>query len=436
MRLCAALQVLCTGLVVWAAGALPASSTTRHVVLLYDERIDLPGLAALDADLVGTLVSNSSDRIEVYREEMDLSRFGSNAYQALLRDFLRAKYANKKIDVVVAILGPALDFLLNNGEAIFPGAPIVFCGVDRREIGDRSLPPHVRGILVKREFAPTLEIALGLHPQTKRVAVVAGTSEFDRRILDQARNEFRVHADRVAFTYLTALPLRQILTELSQLPPQTIVLFTTLFQDGAGEAFVTHDVAQRVSAAASAPVYSFLDQYVGRGIVGGSVYSLSAHGAEAAKLALRVLVGPEPSGPAVSEVQTNKVMFDWRQMQRWGISELSLPAGSEIRFRDLSAWDQYRWQILATAAVLLLQAAMIIGLLYEHRRRRKAEIEARQRMSELAHLNRRATAGELSASIAHELNQPLGAILQQRGIGVSDPEIVVAGFGRGQYDYR
>jgi hypothetical protein len=99
MRLCTALQVLCTGLVVWTAGALPASSATRHVVLLFDERLDLPGLAALDADLVGTLASNSSDRIEVYREAMDLSRFGSNTYLELLRDFLRAKYASRKIDV-------------------------------------------------------------------------------------------------------------------------------------------------------------------------------------------------------------------------------------------------------------------------------------------------------------------------------------------------
>jgi signal transduction histidine kinase len=411
MRLCTALQVLCTGLVVWAAGSLPASSTTRHVVLLFDERVDLPGLAALDADLVRTLVSSSSDRIEVYREEMDLSRFGSNTYQMLLGDFLRAKYANKKIDVVVAILGPALDFLLKNGDAIFPGTPIVFCGVDKKEIGDRSLPRHVRGILVKREFAPTLEIALGMHPQTKRVAVVTGTSEFDTRLLDQARNEFRVYEDRVAFTYLTGLPLQQMLTEVSQLPPQTLVLFTSLFQDGAGEAFVPHEVVQRVSAAARTPVYGFVDQYVGRGIVGGSVYSFSAHGAEAAKLALRVLMGPEPSGPPMVEVQTNEVLFDWRQMQRWGIGESSLPPGSEIRFRDLNAWEQYRWQILGIAAVLLLQAGIIAGLLYEHRRRRNAEIEARQRLSELAHLNRHATAGELSASIAHELNQPLGAIL-------------------------
>ena len=292
MRLCTALQVLCIGLVVWAAGALPASSsTTRHVVLLYDERLDLPGLATLDADLVGTLVSNSSDRIEVYREAMDLSRFGSDTYRMQLRDFLRLKYANKKIDVAVAILGPALDFLLDNGDTIFPGTSIVFCGVDRKEFGGRSLPPNVHGILVKREFAPTLKLALTLHPQTKRVVVVAGTSEFDTRLLDQARNEFRVYEDHLAFIYLTALPLQKILAELSQLPPQTLVLFTTLFQDGAGEAFVTHDVAQRVSAAANAPVYGFMDQYLGRGIVGGNMYSFSAHGVEAAKLVLRVSGG-------------------------------------------------------------------------------------------------------------------------------------------------
>jgi C4-dicarboxylate-specific signal transduction histidine kinase len=44
-------------------------------------------------------------------------------------------------------------------------------------------------------------------------------------------------------------------------------------------------------------------------------------------------------------------------------------------------------------------------------RRRRAEEEARDRMAELAHMNRRAAAGELSASIAHEINQPLAGIV-------------------------
>jgi C4-dicarboxylate-specific signal transduction histidine kinase len=93
------------------------------------------------------------------------------------------------------------------------------------------------------------------------------------------------------------------------------------------------------------------------------------------------------------------------------VSEARLPIGSEIRYREPTAWEQYRWQIVSIAAALLLQAALICVLLYERQRRQKAEVEARRRLSELAHLNRFATAGELSASIAHELNQPLGAIL-------------------------
>jgi hypothetical protein len=63
------------------------------------------------------------------------------------------------------------------------------------------------------------------------------------------------------------------------MPPRTLVFYTTLFRDGAGETFVPHEVVERVSAAASAPTYGFLDQYIGHGIVGGQVYSLSSHGA-------------------------------------------------------------------------------------------------------------------------------------------------------------
>ena len=98
-------------------------------------------------------------------------------------------------------------------------------------------------------------------------------------------------------------------------------------------------------------------------------------------------------------------------MQRWGISENRLPPGSKILFRNPTALEQYRAYILAVIAAILIQTALISWLLYEHRRRRKAEVEARQRMSELAHMNRHATVGELSASLAHEINQPLGAIL-------------------------
>ena len=140
MKLRTALLALCTGLMVFIASAWPAYSATRRVVLLFGERPELPVLAVLQADLIRTLTSNSADNIEIYNETMDLSRFGWNNHQEFLRDFLQAKYADKKIDVAIAILAPALEFLLNYGSVIFPGTPIVFCGIDKTELGNRVLP--------------------------------------------------------------------------------------------------------------------------------------------------------------------------------------------------------------------------------------------------------------------------------------------------------
>jgi signal transduction histidine kinase len=409
---------VCSVLLFWIAGTLAASSETRHIILLYDERVDLPGLAVLDAKFVRTLRSGSPEPVEVYREAMDLSRFDSQAHLLLFREYLRAKYAGKRIDAAVAVMGPSLDFMLKHGEVVFPGAPIIFCGIDRRELADRPLPPRVTGVLLKRDFSPTLDLALSLHPDASLIVVVSGTSEFDTRILEDARGEFQAYEGRLAFKYLTALPLRELLTELSQLPPRTIVLFTTLFRDGAGEPFVPHEVVERISAAANAPVYGFVDQFLGHGIVGGSLYSLEAHGEMAARLTLRVVASTDPVTPPLIEPGASTILFDWRQLRRWGIGEHRWPSGGDIRFRPSTAWEQYRWQIVLVVLALLGQSLLIVGLIYQRRRRHLAEAEAQQRMAELAHMNRRATAGEMSASIAHEINQPLAAITSSGNAGM------------------
>jgi PAS domain S-box-containing protein len=364
---------LILGVLVFWVGALPAHGRIRQVVLLYDERTTLPGLAALDASIVRTLTSSSPEPVEVYRESMDLSRFGSDTYLLALQDYLRKKYAKKKIDVVLAAMSPALDFLLNHEKIIFPGTPVVFCGIDRREFGDRALPSRVTGVMVKREFAPTLDIALKLHPDTSRVVFVAGTSEFDKRLLVQASEELRRYQDHLDFIYLTALPMRDLLSQVSALPPHTIVLYSTLFKDGEGTPFVPHDVAERLSAASKAPVYGFLDQYIGHGIVGGRVYSVNAHGEAAARLVLKILAGTPPSNIPVVESEANLVQFDWRQLQRWGIRENQLPQGSTVLFRQLSFWEQYKLYVAGVIALITLQAGIIGGLLLQRKYRRRAE---------------------------------------------------------------
>ena len=397
------------------ASSLPASAATRHVVVLYDERPDLPGLALIDASLSATLASHPGDSVQIFREAMDLSRVGSEDYLPQLRDHLRAKYARLTIDVVVAVLGPSLDFLLSEGSDVFPGTPIVFCGIDPQELGGRPLPSHVTGVLMKREFRSTLEIALKLHPDTRHVVHVAGTSEFDQRLLSQVRQEFAGYDGRLDLTFMTDLPFERLLQTLANLPPETIVLYSTLFQDGAGQAFVPHAAVERISEAANAPVYGFVDQYLGHGIVGGHLYTLRAHGEHAGNLALRILAGATPSSIAPVELPTLETRFDSRQLERWGISERSLPPGSIVDFREPSLWSQYKLYVLGAVAVVAVQALTIFGLLVQRARRRRAEIEMLKQRAELAHLNRIVTTGQLAASIAHQLSQPLMAIMTNAG---------------------
>jgi signal transduction histidine kinase len=127
---------------------------------------------------------------------------------------------------------------------------------------------------------------------------------------------------------------------------------------------------------------------------------------------MRILGGEKPASIKYETIEFGPPRYDWRELQRWSISESSLPAGSEIMFRDPTTWETYRWQLLLIAAVILVQAGLISGLLHERRRRQVAEVESRQRLAELAHANRYSAVGELTTSIAHELNQPLGAILR------------------------
>jgi signal transduction histidine kinase len=132
---------------------------------------------------------------------------------------------------------------------------------------------------------------------------------------------------------------------------------------------------------------------------------------QAASVAIRLLAGENARDIKPAPIGYATPRYDWRQLQRWGISESSLPPGSTIAFREPTVWERYAWQITTIVAVILIQAGFIAVLLLEHRRRQLAEVQSRQRMTELARVMRFATAGELTASIAHEINQPLGAIL-------------------------
>jgi signal transduction histidine kinase len=394
-----------------AAPAEAASPPRSHILVLYDEDKNFPGLALLDRSLRGSLHAGLGDAVEFYSESLSLSQFERTGYDRLVADFFRNKYSTKKLDLIIAVMGPSLDLLLNHGEALFPGVPIVFCGVDAAAIEGKPLRANVTGVLVRREFAPTLDVALRLQPSTRNVFVVGGTATFDRYLQTLVRRDLQSFERRVAITYLVGLPMDALVKAVTDLPPHSVILYTTVFADGAGTGFVPHDVLSSIATTANAPIYVFVDQFVGRGAVGGNVYSLDAHGGQVAELGLRILRGTAAADLPIRELGAQVNMFDARQLKRWGLDEARLPAQSVVNYREPSVWELYRWYVVGAVGVVVIQSALIAGLLLARARRRRAEAEARRQREELAHVLRVTTLGELTTSLAHEISQPLGAIL-------------------------
>jgi C4-dicarboxylate-specific signal transduction histidine kinase len=181
--------------------------------------------------------------------------------------------------------------------------------------------------------------------------------------------------------------------------------------DGAGIRYVSRDALKMVAEVANRPIMSPTGTHIGYGSTGGYVVFPEPIGQNMARIARRILDGELASAMPMRTDDYARPVFDWRQLQRFRVSDFKLPPDSEIRFRPVTMWQQYRWQMTAIFGAFLVQALMILWLLIERRRRRFAEQQSRGRLREIIHLDRVAAVGAMSASIAHELNQPLGAIL-------------------------
>ena len=326
-------------------------------------------------------------------------------------DYLQALYAEKSPDLIVAIGAPAASFVQRYRQRLFPGTPMLFTAVEARRVEYDKLTDNDTVVATTHDYLAAFETILRVLPSTKTIAIVNGVSPNETFWLGELPRVLAPLSGRVELKWYNELSFEDILRDAARLPPHTAIFWHLMNVDAAGVVHEENVALNRLSAVASAPIFSHLDVFFGEAIVGGTMQSVTEGSAAAAAVAVRILDGEKAGDIKTPPTKFAPPKFDWRQMQRWGISESDLPPGSQIFFRESTLWQRYPAQIALIVAVILMQAGLIMILLSEHRRRRLAEVQSRQRMAELARANRFSTAGELTASIAHEINQPLGSIL-------------------------
>lgn len=349
--------------------------------------------------------------LDVREHSLETARSGDFNPKLAFIQYLGALYAERAPDLIVAIGAPAAVFVQRHRQRLFPEAPALFTAIDERRLQYSDLAQNDVLVAVKHDFRFLFESFLRISPDTKIVAVVNGNSPNELFWRNEIQNEVKPLDGRIDIRWYDNLSFQDMLKQTANLPPHSAIFWNTMIVDATGVVYEGDRALTTLYTTTNAPIFTHDDSFFGREIVGGPMLSARVLGKEAGAVAVRLLGGEKPDGIRIEPVGYAKPIYDWRELQRWGISESRLPPDSEVYFREPTAWNKYRTQILIVCMLILLQSVMISVLLYEHRRRRIVEVQLGQRMTELAHANRYSLAGELAATISHELNQPLGAIL-------------------------
>jgi len=325
-------------------------------------------------------------------------------------EYLRTLYVDNPPHLIVVIGAPAAIFIQRYRAQLFPSAPMLFTAVEQRRVQFASLTENDTVVAVKHDFRFLFESFLRIAPETQVVAMINGNSPNELFWQSEMRRELKPLEDRIDIRWYDRLSFEEILNRIATLPQHAAIFWFQMIVDGAGVAHEGDSALTRLYAHANSPIFTTDEAFFGREIVGGPMHSPTDLARRVGAVATRILGGERAGNIKVESSDFGAPKYDWRELQRWHISERLLPPGARVESRTPSAWDTYRWQIILICAVLLMQAALISRLVREQRQRHLAEVQSRQRMSELAHVNRYSVASELTASIAHELNQPLAAI--------------------------
>ena len=303
-------------------------------------------------------------------------------------------------------------FLLQIATRCFAEVPIVLAAVIPSLLDAEHVCAGVTGVVARGACRQTLELARRLQPGLTQAFVVLSMPERHGRWIEAAiRDELEMLNPPMQVTYLIDRSTSDLLEAIERAPVGSIVLYVRHSEESGDDVLQPTDALALIADASPVPVYGVSAWYLGEGIVGGYMMDQRLIGVQVGEMASCVVCGAGSIRDLPVAAAALTPMFDARALRRWRIAETGCRRAASCDSGAPSAKaaaSPRRWSWCMGLAV-----SGLVGTLWlEHRRRNLAEVEARRHLATMANLDRRAAMGHLTASLAHQLRQPLGAILR------------------------
>lgn len=361
-------------------------------------------------DVIGTAP------IDLHFEYMDAKRFSDEYYYANLFRLYQYKYQIHPVDVIISTDESALDFLLRFRDEIFPGVPVVFCGIKYMDENKLYGEKKITGVIEQVDIEKSVQLILRLGKNVNRIMILIDNSPTSVSTIRRFIPVLRKYDDRIDFHFTELMAMERLTRTLRSLPEGTAVLLVNYTKDINDNILSMQESAQLITRNSAVPVYALWNNYLGNGILGGLLIRGYEQGQTAARMALSILQNEEPA--AIPEIQTvtGRYMFDYLQMQRYGVAKRQLPGDSIIINQPMSVFYQYRRLIILVILAILGMSLVILILSFNIAKRRRVEQSLKKHEEELISMSANIIEAQererkrLSVDLHDEFGQTLTAV--------------------------
>ncbi len=332
-------------------------------------------------------LNNSNMNIKTNVEYMDWKNYPYDENIENIKNQLKYKYSNKKIDLIITTDDAALDFALKNRDDITGNVPIVFCGVYgySANLILRNYN-NITGALERIDTKGTLSAALKIYPGTKKVYVIHDDTESGISSVSEINQSIKELNKNLQVISLDKIRIGSLEEDLPKNTDDSIFIMTTFSRDVTGKTVQIEDMTKKISNILDKPLFQVYGMTKGYGTLGGSLLNGEDHGSRAALMVLDILKGKSINEIPIYDKVDSKNIFDYSVMQKYKISDGQLPENSIVINKPFSFYESYRVLVWTVLAIILLLLMLITFLIINILSRRKAEKELIQSNQELSDL--------------------------------------------------
>lgn len=356
-----------------------ATVTEKNIIILHEYSEDYPYHQEFNEIFIKNLNENKEYKFNYIFEYFKTDKYSNNdVYIESLVDQIKLKreLSNLDPDIVVAS-GGFSDFLLKYRDELFPDIPVV--SIFNKHDKHKETSPYMLDedliLTPKEDYNKNLELIQDLHPEVKKIYIVIGNSESEKKIIKDIKTLTESYNKKIEFIYLNEMSYYEMLNTVERASDDSAILFVRWFIDAEGKSFIPVRVLNSISEKTNVPIYGTQKQFLGEGIIGGFLHDISLVSEEAAKVTLEIIGGETPNSINLQDDKYNEYVFDNRILEKLNIDLKKLPSNSRIEYKAETLWTTYREYIITNVFVIILQMTLIVGLITNYRKRIRAEKE-------------------------------------------------------------